>query len=211
LTEQEPSQDILARAADHLAQALGALQQSQQPALAAEVQKELAASRQALEALLQRFESQIADEREQRSMLAGQLTNLAGALDRLVGHLLGLSQIMTNLLERISEPEQPAEVEQPAEAAFMPGGEGVTLVLAAVPGFQALMDIQKALTALEQVAGASVERFQEGDSRILVHLREPLTAGDLVAALLHSTSYTVVVEEALPELSRLRLKVLPRE
>jgi hypothetical protein len=70
------------------------------------------------------------------------------------------------------------------------------------------MDIQKALIALEQVAGASVERFQEGDSRILLQLRSPLTAADLAHALTSATGHQIAVEESRPELMRLRLKIV---
>lgn len=207
--DQPGAQDIISRAAANLVQALAELQQTAaaQPN-ASETQRELIASREALERLVQRFESQLGEEREQRRVLASQLTNLAGALDRLVSHLQGLSQLMADLLERIAAPPPEAAPEAP-EAPFLPGGEGVTLALTTVPGFQALMDIQKALTATEAVSGASVERFQESESRILLQLSQPITAGDLAAAIHHATGHAAVVEESRPELRRLRLKIVP--
>ena len=168
--------DAASRAAGLLAQALNELYQA--AASEAGVSREdLAESRAALQALAQRLEQQLAEEKLQRAQLAGQLTNLAGSLDRLVNHLHGLSQLMADLLERLAAPSEPSTPELPAsEPTFQPGGEGISLTLSAVPGFQALMDIQKALIAIEQVSGASVERFQEGDSRVLVQLRSPITA-----------------------------------
>jgi hypothetical protein len=62
---------------------------------------------------------------------------------------------------------------------------------------------------MEQVAGASVERYQEGESRLLVHLKAPLTAGEIVAWLRTNTPYTAIVEDSNTELSRLRMKIGP--
>jgi hypothetical protein len=70
------------------------------------------------------------------------------------------------------------------------------------------MDIQKALMGFEQVASASVERFQEGDSRIQLHLRAPLTASEIAGTLGRMTGHAFAVEEARPELMRLRLKIV---
>lgn len=196
--------DAVARAARLLAGALSELQTAaaRDAGISSE---EMSRSRAAIEAMVGRIEEQLAEDRQQRATLAAQLGNLGGSLDRLVTHLEGLSQLMTELLERFAEPTaQPA----PGEPMFQPGGEGVALTLVAVPGFQALMDIQKALIALDQVASASVERFQEGDSRIQLQLRAACTGAELAAALSHSTGHALVVEEARPELMRLRLKVV---
>ncbi len=195
----------MSRAASLIAQALGELQRTA-ASQTSDVRQELAANRAALEELSERFQRQLNEEKEQRVVLAGQLTGLATSLDRLVTHLQGLSQLMADLLERLAQPAEPVPQ---AEPAFLPGGEGISVTLSSVPGFQALMDIQKALQGLDQVAAASVERFQEGDSRILLHLRSAITASDLVAALNRTTGHAIVVEEARPELLRLRLKVVP--
>ncbi|MPZ49807.1 MAG: hypothetical protein GEU75_11035 [Dehalococcoidia bacterium] len=202
-----PDDEATRRAAGYLAQALNELQQ------AADTRSGEMASRAALQELAQRIERQLAEEKEQRLLLASQLTGLASSLDRLVTHLHGLSDLMADLLERLAEPTPintptPAPAE-PTEPSFLPGGEGLSLLLSAVPGFQALMDIQKALMAIEKVSGVSVERFQEGDSRLLLHLSAPITAGKLASALRDATGLAFVVEESRPELSRLRLKIVP--
>jgi hypothetical protein len=213
---QNSSEEAVARAASLIAQALNQIQQSAGTD-ATVAREELAASRKAIETLARRMEAQMAEEKEQRLLLAGQLTNLATSLDSLVSHLQDLSQLMADVLEHLVTPARehaPAEkttmhpAAKAAEPSFQAGGEGISLILASVPGFQALMDIQKALSSLEQVESASVERFQEGDSRLLLQLRAPVTASQLVAALRDASGLNLVVEEARPELLRLHLKVV---
>ena len=181
----------------------------------AEARADIAAVRGTLEALQEKVERQAAEEREQRQLLGDQIVSLARALDRLVTHLEGLSTLMADMLERLSAPRDgapsanlAAQASRPAsQPSFEPGGEGVTVALAGVPGFQALMDIQKAFTAMSAVSAASVERYQEGDSRILVALRAPVEASELVAAVRNGAGLDVAIEEARPETRRLKLKV----
>ena len=206
----QSNDDAVTRAARLMADALNELQSAASDDAA--IRDELARNRAGLEALAQRIDMQRTEDKEQRGLLAGQLTNLAGSLDRLVGHLDGLSHLMAELIERLATPPEPATPAQaapePPEPVFRPGGEGVSLTVVAVPGFQVLMDIQKALMAMEQVSGASVERFQEGDSRLLLQLRTPISATDLAGALGHQTGHAFAVEESRPELMRLRLKIV---
>jgi hypothetical protein len=203
--------EAIERAANLIA---GALAEIQEASLSGPggVREELSATRKVLESLTEAFKNQLAEQQEQRALLVNQLGGLAGALDRLVTHLQGMSELMADLLSRVAVQQDqalsPEPEPQPAEPAFLPGGEGLTLLLGNVPGFQALMDFQKALMALDEVEGASVERFQDGDSRLLLQLRSGLTGGDLAAALSRSTGHNIVVEEARPEIMHLRLKVV---
>ena len=210
MTQRESREDATNRAASLIAQALSELQQGASSQVA-EARQEITSSRAAIQELAANVERHLTEEREQHIALGGQLTTLAGSLDRLVNHLQGLSTLMSDLLERLAEPVPGSSAAPPAqiEAPFQPGGEGVSLTLVAVPGFQALMEIQKALTAIEQVSHASVERFQEGDSRLLVGLKAPITGSDLVAALIQATGQAMAIEDAKPELARLRVKVIP--
>lgn len=211
MTQRESREDATSRAAGLIARALAELQEAKAQEVA-EAREGDTSSRAVLEDLAARIETHLVEEREQHVALGGQLSTLAGSLDRLVTHLQGLSTLMSDLLGRLAEPAtvaQPAVPEPVSEPAFQPGGEGVSLTIVGVPGFQALMEIQKALTALEQVGHASVERFQEGDSRLLVGLVASITAADLVAALIHGTGQAMTVEDSNPELARLRLKVVP--
>jgi len=212
-----PVEESTRKAAELLMQALDELQRNSPAAQATlQARDELVATRTALQQLAARFEQQIVAETEQRIMLAGQLTSLATSLDRLVSHLQDLGDLMGGVIERINEAPSLAPVSstpepkpsEPPEPPFLPGGEGVSLAISGVPGFQVLMDIQKALVGMEQVVGASVERFQEGDSRILVHLNAPLRATDLAADLRTATGQTLVVEESRPGLMSLRLRFL---
>ena len=212
MTQRQPSSEdeSVRRAAALLADALYEIHRSSDRDDVDVARRELTATRIALEAIAMRIERQTEEEKEQRLVLAGQLSSLASSLERLVGHLQGLSEMVGGLLERAAvAPPGPPAPQQPDEPAFLPGGEGISVALAGVPGFQALMDIQKALLTIEAVAGASVERFQEGDSRILLHLRTPVTATGLAEALRAATPYAFTVEESHPELQRLRLKIVP--
>ena len=209
-SRHQPEDESMARVAAHLIDALRELQRATVEDPSDSARKDLAASRSSIESLVLRFETHLADDMAQRLQLASQLTNLAGSLDRLVDHLQVLSEVMVGLAAPgpTLTTTTPEEEEEPR---FMPGGEGVTLSIASVPGFQALMDIQKALSSLEAVDGASVERFQEGDSRLLLHLGQPVSAKRLATALHEATQLNFVIEESRPELMSLRLKVVSGE
>jgi hypothetical protein len=196
--------EAISRAASYIAQALNELQ-------SASLRSGELATQADIRDLAEAIQRQLAAETEQRLVLVGQLTGLATSLDLLVVHLQSLAQLMGDLIGRVAEPasQRPLEVPPEPEPSFLPGGEGVSLILTAVPGFQSLMDIQKALIALGQVEGVSVERFQEGESRLLLHLSAAVTANHLVEVLHLATNQAVMIEESRPELSRLRLKIVP--
>jgi uncharacterized phage infection (PIP) family protein YhgE len=203
--------DAVNEAAALIARALADLQQAAS-AEAEATRKGLTKSRGDLRELVQRFDSQLSQEREQSAVSANQLTALASAIDRLVERLDAVSQRLAELTERLAEgvaaPGSSPTAAASQEPPFQPGGEGITLAVSCVPGFQALMDIHKALQAMDQVASASVERFQEGESRILVQLRSPVTASEVASGLHGATGHALAVEEARPEVMQLRLKVI---
>jgi hypothetical protein len=204
-------EDAVSQAARLIAKALTDLQQAA-AAEAEATRKGLTKSRGDLRELVQRFESQLSQEREQSTVSANQLTVLVSSIDRLVERLDDVCQRLAELTERLAAgvetPVSPLRAVAPPEPSFHPGGEGVTLAVACVPGFQALMDIHKALQAMDQVASASVERFQEGESRILVQLRSPVGASEVASCLHGATGHALAVEEARPEVMQLRLKVI---
>jgi hypothetical protein len=207
-----PSDDSADQAAAQIAKAVTELTRAMivQSGLP-DARGELAATRLTIEETAKRLQDHLDEARDRQNLLGQQLGGLATSLDRLVAHLEGLSRLMGDLLERVAEqtPAVAAAPAPPPEASFPAGGEGTTLVLASVPGFQGLMDIQKALTALEPIAGASVERYQEGDSRILLHLRSQVTANQIAEAIRAATGQVAVVEESRPELLRLKVKIIP--
>jgi hypothetical protein len=209
LTERQslPDQETSARIASAFGRAIAELQDSLLSASGlTAATNEIASARAAIDQLSRRVESQLEEDKEQRRQLGDQLVALAGSLDRLVTHLQGLSQLMGDLLERLAEP-RTGNSAPPAETPFRPSTDGLSLALAGLPGFQALMEVQKAISSMEQVAGASVERYQEGDSRLLIHLKSSLTAGEIVSWLRSNTPFTAVVEESRPEMSRLRMRI----
>jgi hypothetical protein len=100
----------------------------------------------------------------------------------------------------------PEEKEEPAEPQFAAGGEGIQLLVSAVPGFQGLMEVQRALTHMPAVEGASVERYLDGEARISLLLREPLTARRIADGLAEYIGERLTIEEARPEALRLHLR-----
>ena len=100
----------------------------------------------------------------------------------------------------------PEKKERPAEPQFAAGGEGIQLLISAVPGFQGLMEVQRALTHMPAVEGASVERYLDGEARIVLLLREPLTARRIADGLAEYIGEPLTIEEARPEALRLHLR-----
>jgi hypothetical protein len=196
------NQEATNRAAALIAEAIAALQTTENGL----IRDELREARAAIESLTARLERHMAEEREHRDVLAGQLGGLVSSLDRLVTQLQALSGVMADVLE--STAGERGATPQASEPTFMPGGEGVSLALSGVPGFQALMELQKALARMPALEGASVERYQEGDSRLLLHLRAAVTASEIVEAMHAATSYNIAVEESRPELRSLRLRIV---
>ncbi len=101
----------------------------------------------------------------------------------------------------------PEEQEGPAEPQYAAGGEGIQLLVSAVPGFQGLMEVQRALTHMPAVEGASVERYLDGEARLTLLLREPLTARRIADGLAEYIGEPLSIEEARPEALRLHLRV----
>jgi len=104
------------------------------------------------------------------------------------------------------EQEEAAPPPEETEPTFAPGGEGLTLVISAVPGFQGLMEVQRALTRISAIEGASVERYFDGEARIVLTLREPITADRLLEALTQATGQRLQLEESRPESMRMRVR-----
>jgi hypothetical protein len=208
---QHTDGDAISRAAAYIARALYEMQ-TLDDTRNAPVRDEVARSSAVLQQLAQRMEASLAEDKEQRHVMAGQLSQLAGSLDSLVTHLQGLSHLMADILERLAEPIAPAEEavpEVPSEPSFPPGGEGVNLTIANVPNFGALPEIQRALLSMDEVSSASVERFSGDEARLVLQLTASITSSALADALHSTTTHQFVVEEARPELLRLKLKIIP--
>jgi hypothetical protein len=68
------------------------------------------------------------------------------------------------------------------------------------------MEVQRALTHMPAVEGASVERYLDGEARIVLLLREPLTARRIADGLAEYIGEPLTIEEARPEALRLHLR-----
>ena len=102
------------------------------------------------------------------------------------------------------EPE-PARAQAPL---FHPSDQALGIVIAAVPGFQGLMDVQRGLSALQAVEGAPVRRYKDGEALLEVALRAPVSATQIVERLEYATGRPLLIEEARPEALRLRLRFI---
>ena len=92
------------------------------------------------------------------------------------------------------------------EPQFRPNGEKVDVVVAAMPGFQGLMDVQRGLASLAPVEAASVVSYRNGEASLEITLRSPLSVRRIVEQLRESTGHDLLIEEARPEELRLRLR-----
>lgn len=82
------------------------------------------------------------------------------------------------------------------------------MTIAAVPGFQGLMEVQRALVKLPQVQSAAVRRYQDDEAAIQLVLSQPLTASGIAEGVAAGTGKQLIVDESRPETLRLRLRFL---
>lgn len=137
------------------------------------------------------------------------LSRLDGEARRLAETSSRLADVASRLDDRLADRRAPAANDHApaaAEPRFSPGGGAIGIVLAAVPGFQGLMDVQRALSSLPEAEAASVIAFKDGEASIEVTLRSPITARQLVEGLHQATGHPLLIEEVRPEASKLRLR-----
>ena len=94
------------------------------------------------------------------------------------------------------------------EPSFAPGGEGVDVTVSAVPGFQGLMEVQRALVRLAGVQSAAVRRYQDDEAAIQLVLSQPMSASAIAEGISTATGSQLIVDESRPESLRLRLRFL---
>jgi hypothetical protein len=175
---------------------------------------------QALAQALMEAEIIIAADRDARAQqlppqLMETLERFSAVLGRLVEHTERLADRMTELTEAVSAladqrtaAPPPAAPPTPGERSFAPGGEGIDVSIAAVPGFQGLMELQRALVRLPQVQSAAVRRYQDDEAAIQLVLSQPMTASGIAQGISAGTGQTIVVEDSQPDRLRLRLRFL---
>lgn len=157
---------------------------------------------------LERLEDAIDHVGIEEQRLSDQVAELALLIERLEHRLDGVARQLERSLGRLAPPPpEPAPAPaEPPEVRFAAGGEGVGLVIADVPGFQGLMEVQWGLTRLPAVQSASVKRYQNGEASIKVLLREPVTASEIQEGISNATGNTLIIEQARPDASLLRLR-----
>lgn len=146
------------------------------------------------------------------------LERFSDVLTRLVEHTEQLSARIGVLTEAVSSlaDRQAAAAAPPAakpqlptmEASFAPGGEGIDVTIADVPGFQGLMELQRALVRLPQVQSAAVRRYQDDEAAIQLVLSQPMTASAIAEGITAGTGKALYVDDARPEALRLKLRFL---
>lgn len=138
-------------------------------------------------------------------------------IESAVGHLgsevqrlsHGASSVATVAIPRsMAEPQFGYDAVQaaPIEPLFQPAAKPVTVTFAAVPDFQGLMDMQRALSALLFADEASVLEYQDGEASFELRLRDAATAREIVDGLVQISGRKLGIEEAKPELFHLRLR-----
>jgi len=136
------------------------------------------------------------------------LSRLDGEARRLAETSSRLADVAGRLEDRLTDGRTPAtgELEEAPEQepSFSPGTVGI--VLAAVPGFQGLMDVQRALSALPETEAATVIAFKDGEASLEVTLRSAIPARGLVEGLQQATGHPLLIEDVRPEASKLRLR-----
>ena len=142
------------------------------------------------------------------------LTRLVEFTEQVGSRINELTEAMNVLAEMQARQQQPQP--QPAakpqlpemEPSFAPGGEGIDVTIAAVPGFQGLMELQRALVRLPQVQSAAVRRYQDDEAAIQLVLAQPMSASAIAEGLTGSTGRSIFVDESRPDALRLRLRFL---
>jgi hypothetical protein len=144
-----------------------------------------------------------------RRFLTEQVMSLTRAVERLERRLEGLPASLAQATAPGQAPPPTMEAAptiEESEPVFTPSSEGLTLVISSVPGFQGLMEAQRALTRMPAIEGASVERYFDGEARVVLTLSQPVTASRLVETLSQATGQQAEVEESRPEANRLRVR-----
>jgi hypothetical protein len=140
------------------------------------------------------------------------MTRLAEFTEQLGVRMNELTGAVARLAQSAPQPSPSPAPPVPhlpdLEASFAPGGEGIDVTIGAVPGFQGLMDLQRALVRLPQVQSAAVRRYQDDEAAIQLVLSQPMTASAIIQGVTGATGRQIIIDEARPETLRLRLRFL---
>ena len=226
--EQQPEQDpgsepasakeaskILERALAQVESMLGSLdERKERPAKAEEGQamesNELTDLKRLLREVVHRMEDALDHLGIEAQRLSDETSRITLLADRLESRLVGLARSLRQAAP-VLEPEPAPEPEIPREPQFQPGDQAIGVIVNAVPGFQELMDMQRGLSDLAAVEGASVSSYRNGEASLELTLNAPVTAREIIDRLGESTSRQLLIEEARPETQRLRLRFIDQQ
>jgi hypothetical protein len=174
--------------------------------------QEFAELKRSLGEVLHRFEDSLDHLGIEAKRLSNEASALALQADRLQARLSDLERALNGDARRWeaapTAEEEPMQAEEPG---FRPSDEGVTVILAGVPGFQGLMDAQRALSGLAQAETASVLAFKDDEATLRLVLRQPAAVREIIDRLRESTGEQILIEESRPEAQRLRLRFAEKE
>jgi len=194
----EETREVLRILSDHFDHALDRMADERRIVID-EVQASARAAREQTDRALDRLE-------QDRHLLTQQVASLVTALERLERRLDDLSHFVLASRSSATIPVEEEKAPEESEPAFIPGDQGLILVISSVPGFQGLMEVQRALSRVPAIEGASVERYFDGEARIVLMLREPITAEHLLETLAQATGQQLQLEESRPESMRMRVR-----
>lgn len=168
------------------------------------------------------MESEIILAAERESRVQTVPPQLVEALDRFGDVLAKLVEMTERLSDRVNDlsasvdamtqarqaEDEAAAASAAEESSYAPGGEGIDVTIASVPGFQGLMEVQRTLVRMPQVQSASVRRYQDDLAAIQLILSQPMTPTSIAEGVSSGTGRQLVVDEAAPDQLRLRLRFL---
>ncbi len=173
---------------------------------------EMAEVKRSLGEVLHRFEDALDHLGIEAKRLSNESSALALMADKLQMRLEQLQRALNGDYHESSReraaPDAPALPEEPQ---FRPSDQGVNVILSDVPGFQGLMDVQRAIEGLPDIEKASVLNFRNEEASLQLVLRRPVAARQIVEPLAQALGEELTIEESRPEAQRLRLRFVERE
>ncbi len=94
----------------------------------------------------------------------------------------------------------------PRNPSFQPVGKPTSVSLVDVSDFRVLMKAARTLNEFPAAQHASIIAYKDGTALLEVALRFSMPADEIVDELQGGTGYHIVIEEARPDLQRLRLR-----
>lgn len=136
----------------------------------------------------------------QLSAEARRLADAADRLERLVGEFAPAPPVARSERQEAMEPAD--------EPRFWVNDQPLEVVVGNVHGFQALMELQRRMSEIAGVEGASVVGYKNAQATLELVLDRPLSARDIMAGIGEIEGQVAATEESGPEERRLRLRFI---